>query len=65
MHNNVVRFVCLHIQEHRREKHKQAKPNPLHRKNTHKEFPTASATRVIRHGRCKKLDINSPEVPGP
>jgi hypothetical protein len=53
MHNNVVGFVCLHIQEHRREKHKQAKSNPLHRKNTHKEFPTASATRVIQHGRCK------------
>jgi hypothetical protein len=47
MHNNVVGFVSLHIQEHRREKHKQAKSNPLHRKNTHKEFPTASATRVI------------------
>jgi hypothetical protein len=53
----------LHIQEHRREKHKQAKSTT--QKKIHTEFPTASATRVIKHGRCKKLDINSPEVPGP
>jgi hypothetical protein len=53
------------IYKNTEEKNTSRQNQILYTEKIEKEFLTASATRVIKHGRCKKLDINSPEVPGP